>query len=91
MMHYILKISWIVCVFLFFQNNCGWGSGGSIISAGALGRYSGDETGYRQLVKLKVNGGYSQCNPTEQPNSIGYIARSWPERWSPDHTGARTF
>ena len=67
MMHYILKISWIVCVFLFFQNNCGWGSGGSIISAGALGRYSGDETGYRQLVKLKVNGGILSAIPQNSP------------------------
>ena len=66
-MHYIFRISWIVCAFLIFQNNCGWGSGGSIISAGALGRYSGGETGYRQLVKLKVNGGILSAIPQNSP------------------------
>ncbi|MFC1788585.1 hypothetical protein ACFLZE_01560 [Thermodesulfobacteriota bacterium] len=66
-MNYILRISWIACAFLLFQNNCGWGSGGSIISAGALGRCGGGETGYRQLIKLKVNGGILSAIPQNSP------------------------
>ena len=67
MMHCILRISLIACALLLFQNNCGWGSGGSIISAGALGRFSGGETGHRQLVKLKVNGGILSAIPQNSP------------------------
>lgn len=69
-MKFFRRIIWISFLILFFQDNLSWGSGGSIISAGAFGS-SGGDTGHRQLIKLQVNGDLLSAIP--QCSSIKLI------------------
>ncbi len=59
----LLKISLLSLISIFVFYSMSLGSGGSLISAGAIGGYDGNETGYRQLIKLHVNGKILSASP----------------------------
>ncbi len=56
MINYMLKVSWIACSILIFISHTAMGSGGSLISSGALGSQCGSETGHRQLIEFQSSG-----------------------------------
>ena len=59
----LLKISLLNMFGIFVFCSMSIGSGGSLISAGAIGGYNGNETGYRQLIKLHANGKILSASP----------------------------
>jgi hypothetical protein len=53
---YVVNAYWVICAIILFDYALGWGSGGSMVSSGAFNRLSGNDTGYRQFIKLQDNG-----------------------------------
>ena len=65
MIYYMLKVSSIACTILIYFSHIAMGSGGSLISAGALGGRCGSETGHRQVVEFQSNGEIFSVTPKD--------------------------
>lgn len=63
MLRKILNINWVAWALFLCSSSSVLGSGGSLISAGALNSPGGSETGYRQLVELKTSGKIFNARP----------------------------
>ena len=66
-MKFFVRLTMIaVCACLVFQSHPGFGSGGSVISAGVFGGQGGD-TGHRQLIALERKGAVLCAIPENSP------------------------